>query len=291
MLGEGYDECDGYSPLSSMPLPISPNFSVNQSLGTVEESASRRLQRGSISSTAMSPPCVEEMAAMPTGSASLDFQHPLSWSLSPQYHQEAPNGSAFHLEPSLQDHLMSVGPTPELGFLSNNVCTPSNFCQYSSGCNCFNDALQSLQGLHHHASCIDLGASFDVVLMCVGKTCSNTTLMLLATIIGKIVSFYRDASQRYFDFTPGPLKQQQSLPLTFGSYKISGDDGRWLEMEILLREIRKVEEVFLKFQDIITVGDLDEHGVIHTAVTTYLRQTLNVTFEVLNMRRANSMDH
>jgi hypothetical protein len=201
-----------------------------------------------------------------------------------------------------QDPFMNISPGPAMGFFPSDVYTPGFAAISSPDCDCFNNSLQSLQGLHQQAKCFDLSPSFDVVLtvnrravescaamlscaQCMGKSSCNTTLMLLATIIGKVVYFYRAASQNYFGFTPGPGHQPQPLPLTFGSYKIPGEDGRWLEMEILLRELRKVEQVFMQFQDISKTDALDEHGMVYSAVVGHLRQNLNVTFEVLNMRR------
>jgi len=123
---------------------------------------------------------------------------------------------------------------------------------------------------------------------CLSKGGINTSTMLLATVIGKIMSFYRAASQAYFGFSTTstgagsiPLRSQTTpLPLTFGTYRVAGEDGRWLEMEILLRELRKLEDLFGKFQGICMEDDLG----IHAALTNWLGQSLHYTFEVLNMQ-------
>jgi len=123
---------------------------------------------------------------------------------------------------------------------------------------------------------------------CMINTGSNTATMLLATILSKIMSFYRAAAQSYFGFTPGPKGQSQPLPLMYGSYQVASEDGRWLEMEILWRELRKLEELFGRFQDICngavgTMGNVEEGGV-HTALTNHLGQELSFTFEVLKLQ-------
>jgi hypothetical protein len=183
---------------------------------------------------------------------------------------------------------------------SNEMMPPN-----TSTCNCFDNSLQALQALHQHTANNVQSPSFDVVLVVnrrAVESCaimldcpkcitggnngnSNTSTMLLATIVGKVMSFYRAASQNYFGFTAQNQYQPQQLSLTIGAYKIAEEDGRWLEMEILLRELRKLEDVLGKFQEVVSKDEMEEHGGVQNAVLSYLRQSLNVTFEVLNMRR------
>lgn len=208
-----------------------------------------------------------------------------------------------------QNDMMMFGPISGIGspfqkdptsFTTNDFMANAP----SSSCNCFSISLQALQALHNHTMNTTPAPSFDVVLSvnrravdgcammlncpkCINGLNSNTTVMLLATIIGKVLSFYRAASQNYFGFNSMPSHssyQPQPVPLTFGTYKITEEDGRWLEMEILLRELRKLEEVLGKFGEVTRDGGLEDGGV-KGAVLGYLRQGLGVTFEVLNMRR------
>jgi hypothetical protein len=172
----------------------------------------------------------------------------------------------------------------------------------TGNCNCFTTCLQALQALHNHAGPAQVAPPFDVVLTvngkavegcatmlacsnCVSKSGSHTTAMLLATIIEKIMSFYREASQNHFGFTRDS-QRRQSVPLTFGTYTIASEDGRWLEMEILWRELRKLEELFIKFKEICSQGvmsvmDEGEDASVQTALMTHLSQSLKFTFEVL----------
>ncbi|KAI9734042.1 MAG: hypothetical protein M1818_006980 [Claussenomyces sp. TS43310] len=182
----------------------------------------------------------------------------------------------------------------------------------SGSCNCFTTCLQALQALHNHSGPSQAIPPFDVVLtinrkavqgcammlncsQCLSKSGSNTTAMLLATIISQIMSFYRAASQSYFGITLGPISPTHSLPLTFGTYRINGEESRWLEMEILWRELRRLEELFGRFQDICgrgpggldmgSVVDGDEVGV-RAALMNYLGQSLQCTFDMLKMQEA-----
>lgn len=118
---------------------------------------------------------------------------------------------------------------------------------------------------------------------CLSKSGINTSTMLLATVIGKIMSFYRAASQSYFGFSGLPRSQTTPLPLTFGTYRVAGEDGRWLEMEILLRELRKLEELFGKFRESCQRVEMEEDDLgMVAALTRWLGQSLHYTFEVLN---------
>jgi hypothetical protein len=201
-----------------------------------------------------------------------------------------------------QGEMFMLGPNSGLGPFQKDLYSPHDMIANASTCNCFNTSLQALQALHNHSTPTAPTPSFDVVLTinrravdacammldcakCMGGTNPNTTMMLLATIMGKVMSFYRAASQNYFGFTSQSQYQPPPLSLTFGTYKIAEEDGRWLEMEILLRELRKLEEVLARFQEVASKDEMEEHGGVQSAVIGYLRQTLNVTFEVLNVRR------
>src|SRR3569833_898212 len=73
--------------------------------------------------------------------------------------------------------------------------------------------------------------------------------MLLSTLIGKVVSFYKDASQRCNESTDTHVTQLGPVPITFGAYHVNSEDGKWLELEILARETRKLEEIYKVFRD------------------------------------------
>ena len=196
-----------------------------------------------------------------------------------------------------QPDVMMFGQMPGMEQFPKEMYPHSGMIPNPSTCNCFDSSLQALQALHQHTANNLQSPSFDVVLVvnrravescgimldcpkCItgGNGNSNTSTMLLATIVGKVMSFYRHASQTYFGFTNQNQFQPQQLSLTIGAYKIAEEDGRWLEMEILLRELRKLEDVLEKFQLVVSKDEMEEHGGVQNAVLSYLRQSLNVTF-------------
>ena len=118
---------------------------------------------------------------------------------------------------------------------------------------------------------------------CFAKSVSSTTIMLLGMIIGKIISFYQDAFKNYFGLIPGLGSPNQALPLTIGTYRVAGEDGRWLEMEIILRELRKLDELFTKFQGTARTSEWEGDAGMHSAITNYLGQSLRLTFKILRI--------
>lgn len=83
-----------------------------------------------------------------------------------------------------------------------------------------------------------------------------------------------------------------NLPLSFGSYRVANEDVRWLQMEIILRDLKKLEELFERFQQECGVksemggreGEDGEMGM-HSAVTRYLCRSLQTTTECLRSQR------
>lgn len=158
--------------------------------------------------------------------------------------------------------------------------------------------------------------------------------MLLATLLGKITSFYKTASQSYFlpaaatavgadggahgeivDSVPEgqetstaqstsasqpPLPQTETssptghatpftaaglgLGVSLGAYQLQGEDGRWLELEILNRELKNLEEVYARFREVC--GDLlFEDLAVSKAMIGYLGQTLGAALDLVNYRK------
>ncbi|CAG8979844.1 hypothetical protein HYALB_00002616 [Hymenoscyphus albidus] len=303
----------------------SATFGVHTSWLPLQNQGSSKAHRRSISSTV--PSMVRDSSTTPesvSGGSGTEttYETPYPWNPSMRpgnnFHSAiARSKSAADiplfstLEPWFegQNDMLMFGPISNIGpsFQKDpNPFTSNEFMANApaTSCNCFNISLQALQALHNHTINTTPAPSFDVVLSvnrraidscammldcskCIIGFNSNTSVMLLATIIGKVLAFYRAASQNYFGFNNVPSHssyQPQPVPLTFGTYKITEEDGRWLEMEILLRELRKLEEVLGKFGEVTRDSGLEDGGV-KGAVLGYLRQGLSVTFEVLNMRR------
>jgi hypothetical protein len=185
----------------------------------------------------------------------------------------------------------------------------------SSSCTCFTVCLQSLQQLHNHSS--PAAPAFDLVLSlnrkavegcaamlacprCMNRSGAHTSVMLLGTIIGKITSFYKNATQTYFDFSgngssnnhgaammpshsSGPMAPATGLGVSLGAYTLGGEEGRWLELQILERELRKLEEVYAQFREMC--ADLSEDAEVSRAMIGYLNNTLGSTLDVVGHRK------
>ena len=112
--------------------------------------------------------------------------------------------------------------------------------------------------------------------------------MLLATVLGKITSFYKNASHSYFEHGGvglPPAGPGGALGVSFGVYQLQGEDGRWLEMEILARELRKLEEVYARFREVCS--DLSEDPEVSRVMVGYLGQTLGSTIDLVSHRKGN----
>lgn len=170
-------------------------------------------------------------------------------------------------------------------------------------CTCFTVCLQSLQALHNASS--PATPPFDLVLSlnrkavegcaammacpkCMSRSGTHTAAMLLATVIGKITSFYKNASHTYFD--TGNMVVNNGSPggplgFTLGVYQLNGEDGRWLELEILARELRKLEEVYARFREVCS--DLSEDPEVSRAMLGYLGHTLGSTLDLVSHRKGD----
>ncbi|KUI58484.1 hypothetical protein VP1G_05788 [Cytospora mali] len=131
---------------------------------------------------------------------------------------------------------------------------------------------------------------------------THTAAMLLATVIGTITSFYRSASQSYFDHGSSsngksavaiPMPSTTSsggmtgLGVTLGAYTVNSEDSRWLELEILARELRKLEEVYANFREVCS--ELSEDPEVSKAMIGYLGQNLGSTMQVVSHHRKGDM--
>jgi hypothetical protein len=258
-----------------------------------------RMNRHSISSTIMPIPANERLTEAEDSVTNGELFDPsFSWTNTPQID----SSRITSLAPWF-DCQTNVNASSALGLgLIPNAYMSNTMAAKSPTCNCFNTCLQALQALHNNAPSANSVLSFDIILtvnrkavdgcammlncpICLSQSSSSVTTMLLGTIIGMILTIYQDASKNYFGPTPGIDSQAQSLPLTFGTYKVASEDGRWLEMEIIIRELKKLKVLFAKFQEPASMGAWEEDTGMHSAVTNYLWQSLHLTFEVLNMQK------
>lgn len=81
-----------------------------------------------------------------------------------------------------------------------------------------------------------------------------------------------------------------STQLAFGAYTVTGEDRQLLEIEILLLELRKVENIFKTFQDKVSGGsDEKDEASVYIALVAYLDKNLRYIFDFLRSHRSNSM--
>ncbi len=170
----------------------------------------------------------------------------------------------------------------------------------TTSCNCFNTCLKTLQTLHNFNT-VPPASSFDVVLTVNQKameTCSQTLncsicnsgshsglrTMLLGTILGRIILIYQDASRDYFGPACGP--GSHPLPLTFGVYRVASEDIRWMQLVIILRDLKKFKSLLTRFQKIARGTEVEDDVEMHRAVTNRLYQSLNLTCESLKKHKA-----
>lgn len=80
-----------------------------------------------------------------------------------------------------------------------------------------------------------------------------------------------------------------SAQLAFGAYTVTGEDRQLLEVEILLLELRKVENILKTFQDKVS-GESDEkdEAGVYIALVSYLDKNLRYIFDFLQMHKSKS---
>ncbi|KAK8049347.1 hypothetical protein PG994_011077 [Apiospora phragmitis] len=128
---------------------------------------------------------------------------------------------------------------------------------YEGSCTCFTVCLQSLQALHNASS--PATPPFDLVLSLNRKA-----------VEGIVAN----------NGSPGG-----PLGFTLGVYHLNGEDGRWLELEILARELRKLEEVYATFRDLCS--ELSEDPEVSRAMLGYLGHTLGSTLDLVSHRKGD----
>ena len=129
-------------------------------------------------------------------------------------------------------------------------------------CECFPICVQVLQSLHNQSGKFstaqrDEHPSFDIILRsnaealekCMkvlkcAQCASDNGVMILATIIGKVISMYRMACGLMLRT---PTHEEGKAQLAFGSYTLTGESRQLLEIEFLFLDLRKVTGVLVGF--------------------------------------------
>lgn len=206
--------------------------------------------------------------------------------------------------PQLQPESMADGSVPLWFDQTDSIHFSKSFNLFvdeclvrTATCNCFNTCLQALQTLRNF-SAVPLASSFDIVLtvnqkametcsttlncpICNSKSDSSLRTMLLGTILERIILIYQDTSENYFRPTSGSGSQLQLLPLTFGIYQVASEDIRWLQLVIILRDLKKFKGLLTKFQETSMESESRKDVEMHSAITNHLYQSLHLTCEAL----------
>ncbi|KAJ4396513.1 hypothetical protein N0V93_000732 [Gnomoniopsis smithogilvyi] len=187
----------------------------------------------------------------------------------------------------------------------------------AGSCICFTVCLQSLQALHNASS--PSPPPFDLVLSlnrkavegcaamlgctrCMRRSGTHTAAMLLATVLGTITTFYKNASQTYFDpssptsnvSAPTPISESflapniapiSGLGVSLGAYTINSEDSKWFELEILRRELQRLDEVYSSFREVCS--ELSEDPEVSKAMIGYLGQNLGSTMHFVSHRKGD----
>lgn len=231
---------------------------------------------------------------------------------SPNHQAWVVNGLPLPTVPSFQNPIDMTTFDPSLPSPSSDGAMPKDppgrFEPHREGlkyqCDCFTVCIQALQALHHHswlpASTEPGGLPFDVVLTinrealkgcgvmldcvkCVSKTGSSISTMLLGTIFGKIISLYGTAC--FFRFGPAS-DSQAAVKLAYGAYTLTGEDRGLLEMEIIIRELKKVENVLIIYQERFRNAEAEkDEGSVYDALTCYLEKNLYRILDFLHSRK------
>lgn len=218
----------------------------------------------------------------------------MAYSQVPTPNTMAPN---YFSRPRTPPNMRPVSTRPKS---SNNI--------NGGSCTCFTACLQSLQALHNASS--PTSPPFDLVLSvnrkavegcaamlscsrCMNRSGSHTGTMLLATIIGKITSFYKNASYSYLESgdielssAAASMNSNNNLGVSLGGYQFNAEDGKWLEFEILSRELRKLEDLYTKFREVCT--ELSDDPDVTRAMVGYLGQNLGSTLEAINHKKGDA---
>ncbi|KAI0912265.1 hypothetical protein F4823DRAFT_582380 [Ustulina deusta] len=185
------------------------------------------------------------------------------------------------------------------------IIQPTLSYQQSSGhCTCVAACLQSLMSLHN----ISVHTQpFDVVLQvnqkamdacsamlacttCLSKPGVETVTMLLATAIGKIAFVYRSAAHMYnescnMSMLDGPMGGGMGN-VSLGTYQLSGG-GKWTKMDVLDRELRKLEDLFTRFREVCKDVFVQDPDMIK-AVISYTGQNIGSTTGGIDHREIDS---
>ncbi|MCJ1224884.1 hypothetical protein MMC12_001531 [Toensbergia leucococca] len=206
------------------------------------------------------------------------------------------------LHPTISTHSSNSDSSQNMGSMTPDTMTPD-----PRACDCFTVCLQALQSLHFHSSTQQGTLPFDVVLTinreaiegcsamlsctkCLSKSGSSIWTMLLATLIGKVVSLYRSVSYSHTSPLESPIVRAKSQgSVTFGAYRIASEDEKMLEMEILLIELRKVKKILDRYQGKFRIAQAEKDEMsVYGVLASHMAQNLHFLYEFLRVRKSGA---
>ena len=211
--------------------------------------------------------------------------------------------SSFHTEfqkTPATEHL------PDMDGLSSKENSTLPHSDQVIDCDCFAGCLHALQQLHDNSWSTPAATQghipFTVILdinrealkschnimkcvNCSTKSGSSISTMLIATVLGKIISLYRVAVNSRDRST------STESQLVLGSYTVTGEDKYLLENEILLVEVNKVRKAINMYQATCTAHgqDYDTSG-IYDPLVVYLDKNLSYMVEFLQSQRDRAVN-
>ena len=80
---------------------------------------------------------------------------------------------------------------------------------------------------------------------------------------------------------------QASAQLAFGAYTVTGENRQLLEIEILLLELRKVEQILKVYSERFrnAQAEKDDESGVYCALTSYLEKNLQYIVDFLKARK------
>ena len=123
---------------------------------------------------------------------------------------------------------------------------------------------------------------------CMSRLGTHAGAMLVATIIGKITSIYNCAFYSHLettslDFAASANAIDNALGVSYGQYQFNPEDGKWIEVELFSRELRRLEDLYAKFRDVC--AGLSEDQDVTNALLAYLGQSLRLTLEAVKQKK------
>ncbi|KAH8804533.1 hypothetical protein F5884DRAFT_796390 [Xylogone sp. PMI_703] len=206
-------------------------------------------------------------------------------------------------QPPLADHWVDqleniISPGSICGLIPETTISMTDYHNSRPPvCHCFDLCLQALQALYDNFDTVLVPLSFDVTLpinqkavdacsimlncqTCMSRSNPGIRTMLLGTIISKITSVHQESLKNLFELTSMPGNSIQSPPLLFDSYGAQGEHDRWLEAEIILREVEKLRMLFNDFREKLRTYANQEDSGIYNAVTDYIHYNLQSTVNI-----------